>query len=73
MRPPWLQLAAERSLADGNRAVLRSDGGAVYPRIDASLVCGGRRAERARRRRERRVRPATERYQAWTPALPAWW
>lgn len=47
MRPPWLQRAAERSLADGARAVLRSDGGAVYPRIDASVVCGGRRAERA--------------------------
>lgn len=62
----------ERWLSDGTRAVLRRDGGVVYPRLDASVIHGGRRAQKAMARHERRVRPARETMVHATPNLPAW-
>lgn len=72
-RPTWLQKDAERALPHGERALLRRDDGIVYPRLDASIVRGGRRATRIIRRRERRSRPERQRYFNATPNLPAWW
>ncbi len=75
-RACWLQAAAETSLADGTRAVVRHDGGAVYPQRDASVIHYGSRAvAKARAKRQRQLWGPRQDFgdRGFRPALPAWW